>query len=110
MKATAYRDLTYKVIIDREENEEWAPYNDRGADYQIDSVAVTVTVNDEGAFKAGWKPVIVRGWRIRSNGTPGRAMGRDSLYWAGTPETEEQEQKFKDEALRVARAAHLAER
>jgi hypothetical protein len=110
MKATAIRDLTYKVTIDREENEEWAPYNHLGADYDISSVMVTVTVGDEGAFEVYRYIKILNGFRFRSNGTPGRKMSRDAFYWANSPETEEQERKFNEEALRVARAAHLAER
>jgi hypothetical protein len=110
MKAAAYRDLTYKVIISREENEEWAPYNDRGVDYDISTVIVEVRVDEKGVFETRWHPKVRTGWRIRKDGTPGRAMGRDSIYWAETPETKEQERKFNEEALRAARAAHLAER
>jgi hypothetical protein len=111
MKATAIRNLTYEVRIDREENEEWAPYNDRGVDYQIDSVVVDVSVSENGVFSVHDYAHVVKGYRLRKDGTPGRSMGggfNGAIYWALNPETQEQERKFKDEALRVARAAHLS--
>jgi hypothetical protein len=105
VKTQVNRDLTYRVEIARDEGEDWG-YSDRGVTYAVDTVEVSVRVNEKGSFRIAMMPRIVKGYRIRKDGSQGARMGYYSYY----PSVKERDEQFKEEALRVARAEYLAAR
>jgi hypothetical protein len=104
MKVTANRDLTYRVSMTRENGENWGYTDNSGVSYQVNVVTAEVWVSDEGVFQAR----IIRisdGYRVRKDGSQGMRMGYHNYY-----PRNEQFDRFKEEALRAARAMHLASR
>ena len=103
MKVSASRDLEYNVTITREPGEDWG-YATSSARYEVDSVSVTVWVSNDGVFQDRMIR-IVNGYRIRKDGSRGVKMGYHTYY----PRNKHYD-TFRDEAIRAARAAHLAAR